>query len=66
MKLILTAHAQQRMDHHGITKEQVYLALQRGAKTPQTDGFLAVYTYIRVAYKVRGELFIVKTVMIEK
>lgn len=66
MKLILTIHAKNRMDHHGITEKEIWNTLKMGAKTPQTDGFVAVYTYIRVAYKVRGENYIIKMVMIER
>ena len=66
MELIITLHARERMDHHGISEEQIKLAIQRGAKIPQTDGFIGVYTYIRVAYKVRGEKYIIKTVMVER
>ncbi len=66
MYLILTHHAQQRMDKYGITEDQIMMTIQRGAKIPQTDGFVAVYTYIRVAYKIRGEKYIIKTVMMER
>ncbi len=66
MLLVITRHAQERMDLNGITEEQVKLTIERGAKIPQTEGLLAVYTYIRVAYKICGEKFIIKTVMIER
>lgn len=66
MELIVTLHARQRMDFYGITESQVREVIQRGAKTPQTDGLLAVHTYIRVAYKVHGNKYIVKTVMVDR
>ncbi len=66
MELVITFHAQKRMDQQGISEELIRLALQRGAKIPQTDGFLATYTYLQVAYKVRGEKYIIKTVMITR
>ena len=66
MRLIIIKHAQQRMDLNGITEDQIKMVIQRGAKTVQTDGFLAVYTYIRVAYKIINDKHIIKTVMIEK
>ncbi len=66
MQLIITLHARERMDYHGISEEQISTAIQLGAKTPQTDGFIAVYTYIRVAYKVRRDKYIIKTVMIQR
>ena len=64
MKLVITFHAQQRMDQYGITLEQIRTAIQRGSKIPQTEGFLVTYTYISVAYRVEGDYCIVKTVMI--
>jgi hypothetical protein len=66
MNLVITYHAKQRMDQNGITEDQILLAIQRGAKTPQTDGFIAAYTYIRVAYKIKGGKYIIKTVMVER
>lgn len=66
MELILTKHAQERMDRYGITEDQILLTIKRGAKIPQTEGFLAVYTYIRIAYKIVGDKYIIKTVMIER
>ncbi len=66
MNLVITKHAQQRMDVNGITEEQIKMTIKRGAKTPQTEGFLAVYTYIRVAYKIINDKYIIKTVMVEK
>ena len=54
------------MDYHGITEEQIKTAIQRGAKVPQTDGFLVMYTYIRVAYKVKYDKCIIKTVMMDR
>ena len=65
MELIITFHARQRMDFHGISEEQIKQAIQRGAKIPQTEGLVATYTYIRVAYKVIGKNYVIKTVMIE-
>lgn len=66
MQLIITKHAQERMDLNGISEEQIKMTIQRGARIPQTEGFLAIYTYIRIAYKICGDKYIVKTVMIEK
>lgn len=66
MKLIITLHAQERMDYYGLTEDQIITAMQRGAKMPQTDGFVAQYTYIRVAYKIRGGFHIIKTVMLDR
>ncbi len=65
MQLILTKHVQDQMILRGIDKEQIIRAIQRGAKVRQTDGLLAIYAYIRVAYKTRGDKYIIKTVMVD-
>lgn len=63
MKLFLTAHAAQRMAARAINKEQIKEAIKRGSKIRQTDGLLAVYGYIEVAYKKIGEEYYkIKTV----
>ena len=54
------------MDQYGMSKELVRMAIERGSRTPQTDGLLATFTYLRVAYKIRGEKCIIKTVMIQR
>jgi hypothetical protein len=66
MRLLITQHARQQMFERGIDEEQIKIAIQRGAKFRQTDGFLAVYTCIRVAYKKIGDnVYKIKTVMVE-
>ncbi|MBI4919436.1 DUF4258 domain-containing protein [archaeon] len=65
IEIILTEHAKERMAAKGITKEQIKNAINHGAKQKQTDGFLASYTYIEVAYKLRGKKHIIKTVKIK-
>ena len=49
----------------GIDIEQIIRVIKRGAKVKQTDGLLAVYSYIKVAYKISGDKYIIKTVMVE-
>ena len=66
MKLVLTYHAKQRMAQHAISKEQIKRCIKQGSKTPQTGGFKAVYGYLEVAYKMQGELYIIKTIIIRK
>jgi len=67
MYLIMSNHARDKMHIEGIDKEQIKRCIKRGAKFKQTDGFLAVYTYIRVAYKIIGkDKYLIKTVMVEK
>ncbi|MBW2975713.1 DUF4258 domain-containing protein [Candidatus Woesearchaeota archaeon] len=67
MELILTNHARDKMHIEGIEKEQIKRCILRGAKFKQTDGFLAVYTYVQVAYKVIGkDKYLIKTVMVKK
>ena len=66
MILDITQHAKERMVMHGITKEQVIKTIKEGARFEQTDGFLAKHSYIRIAYKRRGNQYRIKTVFIER
>lgn len=66
MRIVITDHAQERMNLLGIEKEQVIRCVQQGAKSRQTEGWLASFTYLKVAYKVQPDGVIkVKTVYIE-
>ena len=62
--IILTRHAKKRMAAKGITKEQIKKVIKQGAKQRQTDGFLATFTYMEVAYKIVNNKYIIKTVKI--
>ena len=53
------------MFDRGIDEEQIKIAIQRGSKIKQTDGFKSVYSYIGVCYKIIGDKYIIKTVIIE-
>jgi len=64
--LIIMRHAKEKMIMHGITSEQIKTAIQCGAKVQQTEGWLASYTYLKVAYRKIGEnMFKIKTVFVE-
>ena len=65
MILGITEHAKEKMLIYGITAEQIIKAIKQGAKFQQTDGFLVKYSYLRVAYKKRGDLYRIKTVYTE-
>lgn len=65
MKLVLTKHAQDAMIERGVTVEMVEQAIIKGSKVKQTDGLLATYSYVRVAYKVINDVYVVKTVFVE-
>lgn len=65
MIIILSNHAKKIITVRGITREQIRIAIHRGSKIKQTDGFLARYLYYSVAYKIRGNKYIIKTVKIE-
>jgi len=52
------------MIERGISKQQVIDTIRKGGKVRQTDGLRASYSYIKVAFKIRGEKYIIKTVMI--
>ena len=47
------------MAERGINKNQIKEAIKKGAKTKQTDGLLASYGYIKIAYKIRGDKYII-------
>lgn len=64
-KIVYRKHAVDMMQERGVTKKQVEETLQKGSKFKQTDGFLAKYSYISVAYKVKGDKYIIKTVYID-
>lgn len=65
MILILTYHAKKQMAERGINKNQIKEVIKKGAKIKQTDGLVASYGYVKVAYKIRGSKYIIKTVMIK-
>ena len=65
MILEITEHAKKKMVIHGISAEQIKKAIMQGAKFDQTDGLLSKYSYIRVAYKKRGDVYKIKTVYVE-
>ena len=63
--IVLTKHAKEKMVIHGITKEQIKVAIECGARSKQTEGYLASFTYLKVAYKKIGEnCYKIKTVFI--
>ena len=64
--LKITRHAKEKMILLGITKEQIKRAIQCGAKIKQTEGCLASYAYLKVAYKQIGEnCYKIKTVFVK-
>ena len=65
LRLVITKHARQQMFDRGVDEEQIKIAISRGAKIKQTDGFKSVYSYIGDCYKIRADRYIVKTVTIE-
>ena len=54
------------MDIEGIDEDQIKRAIRMGSISRQTDGYLATFTYIRVAYKKRGDIYRIKTVFVDK
>jgi len=67
MIIKITKHAQDKMIFIGITKDQIKNVISRGSKFKQTDGYLAVYGYIKVAYKIIGnDIYKIKTVYMVK
>ena len=66
MILQISRHAKEKMDIEGIDEEQIKRAIKMGSISRQTDGYLATYTYINVAYKKRGDVYRIKTVFVDK
>ena len=67
ISLFITKHATEKMLWLGVSKQQVAEAIVKGSKFNQTDGFLASYKYLRVAYKKLGRnSYKVKTVYVER
>ena len=66
MRLKISRHAKERMVLRSVTKEQIKICIQRGAKERQTDGMLSSYAYLQVAWKKIGEdYYFIKTVKIK-
>lgn len=66
MELKFTKHASDKMMWLGISKEQVRDVISKGSKFKQTDGLLAKYGYVCVAYKkIDEDSYKVKTVYVE-
>ncbi len=64
--IIISRHANDKMMWLGITEEQVRKAIVHGSKFKQTEGYLAKYTYISVAYRKLDEnTYKVKTVFVD-
>ncbi|MBI2575856.1 DUF4258 domain-containing protein [Candidatus Woesearchaeota archaeon] len=66
MIIQLSKHAKEKMDIEGIDEEQIKRAIKMGSVSRQTDGYLASYTYFKIAYKRKGDIYRIKTVFIEK
>ena len=64
--LLITKHAQDKMNVEGISVQQIIEALDKGSKFKQTDGLLCSYTYFSVAYKQLGTKYIIKTVFLNR
>ncbi len=65
MIVLLTRHAKERMAEKGVSVGMIKEAISKGAVIRQTEGYLATYTYLAVAYKiVKPGVYKVKTVMI--
>ncbi len=64
--LLITVHAADKMIIEGISADQVCIALERGSKFKQTDGYLMVYSYFSVAYKIIGNKYKIKSVFINR
>ena len=66
MILQISRHAKEKMDIEGIDEDQIRREIKMGSISRQTDGYLASYTYIKVAYKRKGDIYRIKTVFVDK
>jgi len=66
MNIRLTKHTIDKMAWLGITEDQVGEVIEKGSKYRQTDGLLAKYTYVSIAYKKIKDYYLIKTVYIER
>ena len=64
--LWITQHAAEKRVVEGISAHQVCKAIERGSRFQQTEGFLVVYSYFFVAFKKVGNLYNIKTVLINR
>ncbi|MBI4439762.1 DUF4258 domain-containing protein [Candidatus Woesearchaeota archaeon] len=64
--LLITKHAQDKMNIEGISVTQIIEALERGSKFEQTEGLLSVYRYFSVAYRRIDTKYIIKTVFVNR
>jgi len=64
--LKITKHADDKRRLEGISISQIKTAIKRGSIIKQTDGYLARYSYIKVAYKKIGKnVYKIKTVFVD-
>lgn len=67
MRLLITKHAMDMMLERGIDEDQIKRAIKNGAISRQTEGYLASYTYIEIAFKkLPNDVYKIKTVKIKK
>ena len=63
INVIYSKHANDKRILYGLTKEQIERAGKRGATVKQTDGYLASYREIKIAYKkLSKEVYYLKTI----
>lgn len=66
MIIKITIHAKEKMAKNSITKEMIKRAIKEGAIQRQTEGYLASYSYFKVAYRKIGDnIYKIKTVYIK-
>lgn len=65
MKIFITAHARGQMEERGIEESHIIKTIKRGSRINQTEGYLAIYGCVAVAYKIfPNNVYKIKTVMI--
>ncbi len=67
IRIVLSKHANDKRILYGLSKEHIKRCILRGGKIKQANGYLASYTYLKVAYKKIGKnLYYVKTIYIKR
>ena len=57
-------HARERMVERGISKNEIFKAIQKGQKGTQKGKLITTYTYFEVVYKKIGDKYYIITVQL--
>lgn len=66
MELLMSKHALEQARERGVSINEIKEAIQKGAKFPQEDKIVAIYSHLKIIFKKINETIFVITVMIKK